>query len=78
MAEVMTTRFCKIFLQNKWIFRFSKTYLKQQKSLKILHGFTNNIIVNRRKELEHHNLNLQNEDQAENNEKHETSRFSMC
>ena len=66
MAEVFRTRFCNIFLQNKWIFRFSKTYLKQQKSLKILHGFTNSIIINRRKKLEHH-ISNQNEDQAEKN-----------
>lgn len=47
----MTARFFNIFLQTKWIFRLSPLYKTQQKSLKILHDFTDSVIIARRQEL---------------------------
>ena len=51
MSEIVASRFFNIILQNKWIFRLSPLYSKQKRVLKVLHDFTDDVIVSRRDEL---------------------------
>ena len=51
MGEVIGSRFFNIFLQVEWIFRLTPNYKKQKKCLKVLHEFTDSVIIARRDEL---------------------------
>lgn len=66
MGEIAAYRFFNILLQNKTIFRMSPTYIKQKKCLKILHDFTDSVIVARREEL----VSEMNRVNGTNNRKH--------
>lgn len=44
-------RFLNIFLQTEWIFRLTPLYSKQKKCLKVLHDFSDDVIVKKREEL---------------------------
>jgi cytochrome P450 family 4 len=52
MTNVISERFYKIYFRHDFLFKFSSLYTKQQELLKILHGFTDSVIVARREELE--------------------------
>lgn len=51
IGDIVAKRFFNIFLQNEWIFKLTPLYRKQRKYLKILHDFTDKVIVTRRDEL---------------------------
>jgi cytochrome P450 family 4 len=51
ISSIITLRHYNFLLRSNWIFKLSPLYQKQRKTLKILHGFVNNVIVSRRKEL---------------------------
>ncbi|XP_050306332.1 uncharacterized protein LOC126743338 [Anthonomus grandis grandis] len=52
MCEIFTTRNASLWQGFEFLFRFSKDYKRQQKCLKVLHDFTNNVIERRKQELE--------------------------
>ncbi|XP_050306331.1 uncharacterized protein LOC126743337 [Anthonomus grandis grandis] len=52
MCEIVAIRNVSLWKNFDWLFYFSSDYKRQQKNLKILHGFTNAVIEKRRKELE--------------------------
>lgn len=51
ISSIITIRHYNFLLRSNWIFKLSPLYQKQKKTLKILHGFVNNVIVSRRAEL---------------------------
>jgi cytochrome P450 family 4 len=52
MTNILIQRFYKLPLRSDFIFKFTSMYKRQQELLKILHGFTDSVIVARREELE--------------------------
>ncbi|XP_050306003.1 cytochrome P450 4d2-like [Anthonomus grandis grandis] len=52
MCEILAVRNLSFWKNWDWLFRLSPEYKRQQKNLKILHGFTNSVIEKRKKELE--------------------------
>ncbi|KAJ3632434.1 hypothetical protein MTP99_009445 [Tenebrio molitor] len=52
MCKIFLSRTMSILKRYDCIFRFTKDYEIQQKCLKILHGYTNNVIDSKRRELE--------------------------
>ncbi|XP_015833627.1 cytochrome P450 4c3-like [Tribolium castaneum] len=55
MCRIFTVRTVGAFLSNDFIFRFSKDYKIQTKAVKVLHNHSNEVIVNKRKELKEKN-----------------------
>ncbi|CRK92923.1 CLUMA_CG006516, isoform A [Clunio marinus] len=51
MGEIVATKFFSVLHQNKWFHRLTPLYVRERKCLKILHDFTDNVIIARRKEL---------------------------
>lgn len=51
MTQIIYSRFTHAFYRLDFFFKRSKLYLKQKKALQTLHGFTNEVIVQRREEL---------------------------
>lgn len=51
VSGIITTRHYNFLLRENWIFRLSPLYWKQRKFLKVLHGFTDNVILARREDL---------------------------
>jgi cytochrome P450 family 4 len=52
MCKIFLSRTMSILKRYDCIFRFTKNYEIQQNCLKILHGYTNNVIDSKRRELE--------------------------
>lgn len=48
---ILSSRNFDIFLRNEFLFKLSKIGRRQKEVLKILHGFTDNVIISRRAEL---------------------------
>merc|ERR1719430_2648625 len=51
MAMIVLKRLTKPWLNNDFLYRYTPTYQLQQKCLRVLHGFTDNVIHTRRQEL---------------------------
>ena len=51
VSAIITTRQYNFLMRHNFLFRLSPLYWKQQRELKILHGFTDSVILARRKEL---------------------------
>ncbi|KAG5667090.1 hypothetical protein PVAND_015089 [Polypedilum vanderplanki] len=51
MSNLAMARSVNFFLRNKIIYKFSSMKRRQDKLLKILHGFTDDVIISRREEL---------------------------
>lgn len=51
LTKILVQRQIHFLLRNKWIFRLTPAYWKQKKHLKVLHGFTDSVILARRDEL---------------------------
>jgi cytochrome P450 family 4 len=51
ITNIITTRHYNFLLRSNLLFRLSPLYQRQRKVLKILHGFTDSVIVSRREEL---------------------------
>lgn len=49
MAHVIHYRMTKFYYREDWFFKLSALYTEQQNALKLLHGFTDNVIRERRK-----------------------------
>ena len=61
LSNIIATRCFNFLYQNSFIFNASPLYWKQNKFLKVVHGFTDSVIVARREELR-----KSKEDQVEN------------
>lgn len=48
---ILSSRNFDVFLRNEFLFKLSKMGRRQKEVLKILHGFTDNVIISRRAEL---------------------------
>ncbi|XP_069698222.1 cytochrome P450 4c3 [Periplaneta americana] len=51
IGSIVQNRQAKIWLQPDWLFRWSSLYKKHEKCVEILHGFSNKVIQERKKEL---------------------------
>lgn len=51
LSNIVSERHFNFLLRSNWIFRISPSYFKQQTHLKILHGFTDAVIIARREEI---------------------------
>lgn len=51
VTEIVSSRNFNFLLRSNWIFRLSPFHYKQQKFLKVLHGFTDSVIIARREEI---------------------------
>jgi cytochrome P450 family 4 len=51
ITNIITTRHYNFLLRSNLLFKLSPLYQRQRKVLKILHGFTDSVIVSRREEL---------------------------
>lgn len=60
MCKVIIERTFNVLEMNDVTIRLTKNYYLQKKSLNVLHAKTNSVIVNRRKELENNNKDLNN------------------
>lgn len=49
ISHIIHTRLSKFYLREDFIFRFSSLYNEQKNALKVLHGFADNVITERRK-----------------------------
>lgn len=58
MSHVIHLRMFDFLLREDFIFKFSKLARKQNKALKILHSFTDKVIMDRRNELLKNNTNM--------------------
>lgn len=57
MCNIITTRVFSPWRRIDFLYKLSSDYRKQKKYLKILHGFTNSVIEERKKEIERKKLN---------------------
>lgn len=51
ITSLITKRHCNLHLRSDFVFKLTGYHAKQKKLLKILHGFTDKVIVSRRNEL---------------------------
>ncbi|XP_059469204.1 cytochrome P450 4c3 [Neocloeon triangulifer] len=57
LGDIILTRQARIWLQNEKIFRFSKYFKKHSECIKVLHGFSNKVIQERKEEVRQKKLN---------------------
>jgi cytochrome P450 family 4 len=57
ISSIVSARHYNFLTRFEWIFRLTSIYGRQKKCLKILHGFTDSVIVARRAELKRSNMN---------------------
>lgn len=51
MSRIIIERTFSVLKMNDFFYSFSKDYQKEQKALKILHGYTNSVIQSRKQEI---------------------------
>lgn len=68
VSSIITIRHYNFLLRSNWLFRLSPYYYRQKKFLKILHGFTDSVIVTRRDELTKKLLDRAKADEPENDD----------
>jgi cytochrome P450 family 4 len=51
ITNIITIRHYNFLLRSNWLFKLSPLYQRQRQILKILHGFTDSVIVSRREEV---------------------------
>ena len=63
----MLNRQAKFWLQPDLIFKFTKDYTRHENCIKILHGFSNRVIRERKAQISQKELKKQQEDEFNNN-----------
>lgn len=63
----MLNRQAKLWLQPDLIFKFTKDYARHENCIKILHGFSNRVIRERKEQISQTELKKQQEDLLNNN-----------